>query len=140
MEAQNYIIGVVVAAVCLAVVGAEEEEEDNRRRAPPRNLFTIRNQVFHVALAEDKCNEGWFKRHLRCTRSSFDAVVHRIGARWLEINEPIGGKSHFNLQDRVAVAIHYFSHADGYAATGAFMGKQSKQYLNFLCSLIYKFN
>lgn len=41
MEAQNYIIGVVVAALCLAVAGAEQEEEENRQRAPPRNLFTI---------------------------------------------------------------------------------------------------
>ena len=102
---------------------AEEEETEIRRRAAPRNLFTIRHQVFHKALAEGRCEEGWFRRHLRCSRRSFDVVVQRIGERWMDACEPISGKSHFNLQDRVAVTIHYFSHADGYAASGAFMGK-----------------
>ncbi|KAF0739178.1 hypothetical protein Ae201684P_012872 [Aphanomyces euteiches] len=90
-------------------------------RAPRSNIYSARSDTWQ-RVKHSKASTGWFKRHLRCSRNVFDKIVSLIETKWSHVNGPVHYKSSFDVCDRVAVALHYLTHADGFDQTAALFG------------------
>ena len=98
-----------IAATVAKLVTTRRDGRSNR--APPSRQFTIRRSQFTLAEQNASCNEAWYFDQFRCSKSSFDKFVDIITDHWELAHPPIKWNAHFNLRWRVAVALHYFTHA-----------------------------
>ncbi|KAH9108300.1 hypothetical protein AeMF1_016514 [Aphanomyces euteiches] len=67
-------------------------------------------------------NEIYTVRNLRCSRSVYLEIVQRVESRWDYVHAPLFHNVVFHIPDRVACALHYLTHADGYESTAALFG------------------
>jgi hypothetical protein len=99
-------------AIATTVRTVANSQLDGRSfRTPRQRQFTIRRTQFTIAEQNESCNAAWYFDQFRCTRSSFDKVVNMIAQHWEAANSPIKWNAHFSIRWRVAVALHYFTHA-----------------------------
>jgi hypothetical protein len=66
--------------------------------------------------------DGWFSRNFRCSKEAFNVIVARVEERWTEVHPELFRNAHFSIRDRVAVTMHYLTHADGLADSGHIFG------------------
>jgi hypothetical protein len=108
---------VVVAVVMVAL----QKSDGRSSRSSRKQRYTYVNATWKQVLKSAESG-GWFTQTLRMERSYFEAIVLRVERRWLEKFEPLGPNVTWDIQDRVAVAIHYYTHSSNLATTGAVFG------------------
>lgn len=103
---------------------------------PRQQILTVRNIVFsQVEASTTAIYDGWHRRHLRCTKETFNAVVDKIRQRHPGIHH----NARSNLRIRVACTLHYFSHPGALKDTAALFGISTTsvhRYLDEVTSLI----
>lgn len=114
--------------VIMAVMGAVTATRDGRKnRKPIQRYFSKRSTVWKDIFEDDRYDTGWFVRELRCKKQTFLWIVQKVEDRWRQIHKYPHHNSVFKVVDRVAVTMHYITHADGYDQAGSIfgMGKSS---------------
>ncbi|ETV66984.1 hypothetical protein H257_16674 [Aphanomyces astaci] len=107
------------AAICAAVVAAVQAvvSHDGRNNPGPKvHKIVVPNSSWETV----KTNPGydqWFRRYLRCRRSVFTTIARKVDAKWTQVHGRLYHNTAILVDDRVACAMHYLTHADGYDAT-----------------------
>jgi len=113
---------VAIGAAVLAAVAAVLAAIDGRSfRRPVENHFVVPSNTWPTVKTTPRLG-AWFVRHLRCTRATFDHVVANVETAWTRAHPPRHHNNTFGIDDRVACALHYLTHADGYESTAALFG------------------
>jgi hypothetical protein len=87
-----------VTAVLAATIGAVTNYTlvlDRRSfRDPIGRLYSLRTDTWERVQA-DPLYEGWFRSNLRCSKATFEIIVHRIESEWEQVNDPLHWNAHF---------------------------------------------
>ncbi|KAF0714906.1 hypothetical protein AaE_011466 [Aphanomyces astaci] len=100
--------------------------------------FTVKPSAWNT-VKTDHTYAGWYKTHLRCGPSVFFIIAQKVEDKWDDVHSPLHHHTTFCVVDRVAVALHYLSHSDGYSTTAALFGISltcARQYCVQVCQVI----
>ena len=109
--------------VILAAVSASILTIDGRsNRTRPSSKFSFKESNWRRADSDPAYWSGWFRNMFRCQKDTFDEIARRVEVKWEQVHEPLRCNSYFSIRDRVAVTIHYLTHADGFVMSAAHFG------------------
>jgi hypothetical protein len=121
------------AIVSIADVIVLSEMDGRSFRSPIERRFSVRNSTWHSVCSDPLLNLGWFKRELRCSRSTFDAIVDRIRQRWTMANPlPDPSRTVFGIDQRVAVTMYYLMHPGSFHSAGAVFGMSKTRTMTYV--------
>ncbi|CAK4746168.1 hypothetical protein LEN26_009695 [Aphanomyces euteiches] len=129
------------SVLCAAViVAASVVVSDGRCMAKSRqNVYAFRNNKWGQ-VKENAQSEGWFRRNLRCSRSTYETIVQRVADKWCYVHERLHHNTVFGIDDRVAMALHYLTHADGYDQTAEIFGTSKTRAYMYVCQVVLVVN
>jgi hypothetical protein len=91
--------------------------------------YSLRNDTWATVDADEDF-DGWFERNLRCSKTSFDIIVHQVEQRW------IGTKPHWNaafpIRMRVAVTMYYLASSGSIKDAGNVFGISKSSGVRFV--------
>ncbi len=113
--------GVVLFA--LAFIVAHVATLDGRQEPRPKERqFVATGPSIWSRVKDDERMYAWFKRYLRCSRAVFYKIAERVEAVWDVAHGPLHHHAQHSVSDRVAVAMFYLAHVDGFDCTGQVFG------------------
>lgn len=120
---------ILISAVALCTDGRSFRKARKRRMA-------VGLSSFRAADVDSRCNDGWFRAELRCTKTTFNKICELVELEWRRHHGRTGHNACFAIRDRVAVTIFYLTHSGSVRqAAGTFgMGKTSA--LRFIWEVI----
>ncbi|OQR84084.1 hypothetical protein ACHHYP_13921 [Achlya hypogyna] len=116
----NEVIVVCTVVVVIAAIVCS----DGRAAPSPKSQEFVPEQSSSIwfEVKNNPAMHAWFSRYLRCSRSAFFAIAKRLLTTWPLMHPPIHHLSIFAIEDRLAVALYYLTHCDGYDCTGLIFG------------------
>jgi hypothetical protein len=97
---------IATVAAVLVVIATLDGRSTRARR---KQRFSYRNSTWQTVL-HDINSTGWFVRELRVSRTAFQFISERVSDKWTLLFKNIGPNARFKIKDRVAIALHYFTH------------------------------
>ncbi|KAH9124864.1 hypothetical protein AeMF1_004435 [Aphanomyces euteiches] len=104
-----------MAAIASALAAAESVVAFNSS-SRRKHVFALRNRLWK-RVKNGSGYDCWIKRNLRWSRSVFTKVVDLITDKWCQMHDPLHHNTTFSIVDRVAITLHYLTHADGFDQT-----------------------
>ena len=132
--AVNITLASSITTAILAISGAPSDGRSWRRRATIG--WSIRESQFSTADQQARFDEGWFKNHFRCNKSSFDKIVEFITIAWDTVNSAIGHNAHFFHRHRVAVCLHYLTHSGSVVESADVFGMSKASAMRYIDQVI----
>ncbi|KAH9067311.1 hypothetical protein Ae201684P_021471 [Aphanomyces euteiches] len=142
------------SVLCAAViVAASVVVSDGRCLTKSRqNVYAFQNDKWGQ-VKENAQSEGWFRRNLRCSRSTYETIVQRVADKWCYVHERLHHNTVFGIDDRVAMALlhhntvfgiddrvamalQYLTHADGYDPTAEIFGISKTRAYMYVCQVV----
>ena len=101
----------VISTVCMAIAMVSAEATEGRRdRQKSTQVFSSRLSQWRVVNNDSVYFTGWFKDMCRCTKATFDLILGAVTECWDIMLLP-APNAVFRIPERVAVTIHYLTHA-----------------------------
>jgi hypothetical protein len=91
---------------------------------------------FRAADCDPRCDEGWFREELRCTKATFNRISALVETRWGGLHGRIGNNAAFAIRDRVAVAIYYLTHSGSVRQAAGTFGMSKTSALRFIWEVV----
>ncbi|KAE9061277.1 hypothetical protein PF010_g29876 [Phytophthora fragariae] len=115
-DAVVLVSALVGGAVALAASSRSEEEKQK---------YILTNLSFDNALYDHR-SEGWFTKHLRCSRSSFREICGFLRARGVRFAQATIKKHSY--EKKCAAALYFFASVAGYSEVADAVG-MAKSYV-----------
>ncbi|KAG9411333.1 putative nuclease harbi1 [Aphanomyces cochlioides] len=114
MNAEHVVIVAATLAAVQVVLAVRSISRQSTR-------FVLRTETWKTVQSSNEFG-GLYKRNLRCSKTTFKAIVSRVQDRWLRVNERNHHNTVFGIRDRVAVTLFYLTHSTGFAEAGQVFG------------------
>ena len=110
----------VIAVVASAIAS---NYQDGRSHPSQRTIsYSSRISQWNEVQANSQFHIGWYVNQFRCSKFTFDRISELIATHWTRVNPVLGRNSNFTIKDRVALLIHYLTHAGSVIESGKVFG------------------
>jgi hypothetical protein len=125
------LITACTGAIAISLVAAECS--DGRSDANPcTKRFSSRVSQWGEVQLNPLFHQGWYLNQFRCTKATFDVIVQMIRWEWCRFTQLPGKNSYFSIKDRVALTLHYVTHAGSIIESGKVFGMSKSSAVRFI--------